>query len=144
MKKIIEGAKYDTETAKFIGSDSFSNPGDFNHWSESLYRTKSGKYFLYGEGGPMSRYSKVTGQNEWSGGEKIIPLDRAGAMEWAEEHLSSDRYEEAFGEVTEEDEREQLNILVSSVLKARLWEMAEQQKTSVSALVEDILKRAVE
>ena len=143
MKRIIEGAKYDTETAKFIGSDSFSNSGDFNHWSEKLYRTKSGKYFLHGEGGPMSRYSRVVGQNEWCGGEKIIPLDRAGAMKWAEEHLGADQYEEAFGEVTD-DGTEQLNITIPAALKARLWEMAEQQKTSVSALAEEILKKALE
>ena len=29
MKKVINGALYDTETAKLLGEDSYSNPGAF-------------------------------------------------------------------------------------------------------------------
>ncbi len=143
MKKIISGAKYDTETAKKLGSDSFSDTRDFNHWVEQLYRTKSGKYFLYGSGGPMSRYAEVTGQNQWSGGSKIISMDRQAAQEWAEKHLSADEYEDAFGEVTEGEEKEALNLNISPVLKAKLWELAEKKKITISALVEKILMEAV-
>ena len=56
MKKVINGALYDTSTAKLLGEDSYSNPGDFQHWVETLYRTKSGKYFLHGKGGAMTKY----------------------------------------------------------------------------------------
>ncbi len=48
MKKIINGKRYDTETAKLIGSDGYSNPSDFNYWSEDLYQKKTGEFFLYG------------------------------------------------------------------------------------------------
>ena len=80
MKKVINGALYDTETAKPLGKDSYSNPRDFRHWVETLYRTKSGKYFLHGKGGAMTKYAVCVGQNEWSGGEKIIPLDLDSAQ----------------------------------------------------------------
>lgn len=102
MKKIINGKKYNTETAKKMGcwSNDYSHRS-FNFCEESLYRKKTGEYFLYGIGGPMSRYSQPCGQNTWSGGSKIIPMTAAEAMEWVEEHLTADEYEEIFGEVEE-------------------------------------------
>jgi len=144
MKKIIEGAKYDTDTAKEIGSDSFSNSGDFSYWSETLYRTKSGKYFLHGTGGGLSKYSQSTGNNNYTGGSRIEPMDRPSAMEWAEKHLSTSEYEVVFGEVSEGEEKEQLNILIPAQLKAKLWETAEQQGRSVSSLVESMLNKVGE
>lgn len=97
MKKVINGSVYDTDTAKKLAEDRFGNQSDFHHWEEALYRTKSGRYFLHGEGGAASKYAVCVGQNEWCGGEKIIPLDIDAAQRWAEEHLDGDEYEAAFG-----------------------------------------------
>ena len=96
MRKYIENKCYDTETAKLIGDDWYSNPGDFEYWSEELYRKKTGEYFLYGEGGPASKYSVAVDQNSWSGGAKITPLTKEAARVWAEEHLSAEKYEAEF------------------------------------------------
>ncbi len=101
MKKIINGKLYDTATATLIGSDQYSNPGDFDYWCEILYRKKNGEYFLCGEGGARSQYSRQTGLNEWSGGETIIPMDVIEAKEWAESHLDADAYINAFGAPSE-------------------------------------------
>jgi hypothetical protein len=101
MKKIINGKRYDTDTATLIGSARYSYPGDFEYWTEELYRKKTGEFFLYGEGGAMSRYSRSTGQNEWSGGEEIRPLSLKEAQEWAEKYLDADEYEEVFGRIEE-------------------------------------------
>lgn len=101
MKKIIHGKLYDTDTARLCGSDSYSNPGDFSHWSEELYRKRTGEFFLHGAGGPLPRYSRKCGQNETCGGEEIIPMEESDAREWAEEHLTADEYIEVFGEVEE-------------------------------------------
>ena len=101
MKKIINGKKYDTATAEFLASwwnGLASN--DFAHCSEELYRKRTGEFFLYGEGGPMTEYRRTIGQNEWSGGEDITPLTEAEARKWVEEK-ANDRYEEIFGEVEE-------------------------------------------
>lgn len=102
MKQIINGKKYNTETAKEMGcwSNNYSY-GDFNYCRESLYRKKTGEYFLYGVGGAMSKYSQSCGQNSWSGGEKIMPMTESEAKRWAEKHLTADEYEEIFGEVEE-------------------------------------------
>lgn len=139
MIKVIDGAKYDTKTAKFQGSFEYSNSGDFNHVCEDLYRTKAGKYFLYGQGGPMSKYAKSTGQNNWSGSSAILPMSRTSAMEWSEENLSGEEYEAIFGIVDEGEERASLSIQVSAQLKAKLWEIAESKGMTISALVEEML-----
>ena len=101
MKKIINGRKYDTETAELIGYYTYSNPSDFYYVEESLYRKKTGEFFLDGEGGAASVYAETAGSNERYGGEKIIPLTVEEAKEWAEHHLDGDKYEEVFGEVEE-------------------------------------------
>lgn len=104
MKKIISGKIYDTETAELVGS--WSNAGswrDFSHIEEELYRKRTGEFFLHGEGGPMTQYARATGQNSWSGGERIMPTSFAEAREWAEKHLDGDEYEKIFGEVVEDE-----------------------------------------
>ena len=100
MKKIINGKKYDTDTARFLTSDG-NGRSDFSRCYEELYRKKTGEYFLYGSGGPMSKYSRAIDQNWQSGGEDIIPLTEAKARQWAEIHCTADEYEEIFGEVEE-------------------------------------------
>ena len=85
MKKIINGKRYDTETAEFCGSREYGYPGDFDHVSEELYQKRTGEFFLYGEGGPNLKYREEISMNSWSGGEKIIPLTDDEAKEWAEE-----------------------------------------------------------
>lgn len=72
MKKIINGRKYDTETAKEIGYWSNGYPcSDFNHCEETLYLKKTGEYFLYGEGGALTEYARsVCGGS--TGGSRIM------------------------------------------------------------------------
>lgn len=102
MKKIINGKKYDTETAtKKASAYASCSMSDFGYWEEELYQKRTGEFFLYGHGGPASKYSVTVGQNEWSGGEKLIPLSMEAAQKWAEKHLDGDEYEEIFGEVEE-------------------------------------------
>lgn len=102
MKKIINGKMYDTDTAKKIGFR--SNGGswrDFSHLEETLFRKKNGEFFLFGEGGAMTKYSVSCGQNEWSGGEKIVPMTYEEASDWAERYLDADEYTAIFGDVSE-------------------------------------------
>ena len=101
MKKVINGVLCNTETAKYIGNHRYSSSSDFHYCYEELYRTKSGKFFLWGEGGPASKYSRMTGPNSWSSGEAIELLSLEDAREWAEEYLDGDEYIAAFGEPEE-------------------------------------------
>lgn len=101
MKKIIEGLKYDTDTAEEVGSwDNGHYHGDFHQCQESMYRTKSGKFFLHGKGGPLSSYAVQEG-NGVSGSEDIRPLSEQESRRWAEEHLTVEEIEDAFGTAQE-------------------------------------------
>jgi len=103
MKKIINGKRYDTKKAVLIGSYEYSNPGDFNYISESLYVTPISKsYFLAGEGGANTKYRQSVSQNTWSGGELIQPLSREDAFEWAQEYLSAGEVEKHFLDMIED------------------------------------------
>ena len=136
MKKIINGKLYDTDTAKRVGSIYHGEgPRDFRHYEETLYKKRTGEYFLHGEGGPMSRYAESVGQNQWSGGEKIIPLDYKAATEWAEENMDADDYQEEFGEVSEEGERVTLSISLDAAVADRIRKEAAEAGMTVSALI---------
>lgn len=136
MVKIINGKRYDTETAKLVGETSYSNRTDFSFWAEELYLKRTGEFFLYGEGGPASRYSRSTGQNQWSGGEKIEPLTLQEAQEWAEEYLDADEYEALF---QVEEDKTLISAWVPDSVKAEADKLREQGHT-----LADIFARGVE
>ena len=100
MKQIIRGKLYNTETAAKLGS--FGKGMGFSHYSETLYVKKTGEFFIYGEGGPRSKYAESIDDNTWSGGSRITPLaSEEEARDWAEDHLDVDQYIEIFGQVEE-------------------------------------------
>lgn len=102
MKKIINGKKYDTDTAREMGHwDNGRLYSDFGYMEETLYLKKTGEYFLHGEGGPATKYADYLCENTTSYGEAIIPLDEDEAKSWAEQRLDCDNYERIFGEVEE-------------------------------------------
>lgn len=140
MKKVINGKLYNTQTAKLLGEDSYSNPSDFNYWIESLFQKRTGEFFLYGEGGPMSRYAQTTSQNEWSGGEQIQPLTVENARQWAEQHLSADEYESIFGEITEDDNKKNATFSISRDAIELLARMASETGKTRSELVEEMIR----
>lgn len=102
MKRIIDGKSYNTETAECIAYyESPHNRGDFHRFEEGLYRTKKGAWFIAGEGGALSKYSRpVIGGR--GGGEGLEPLTEDQARQWLEEHNFVDELEEHFGSQIEE------------------------------------------
>lgn len=140
MKKIINGKLYDTETATCVGSwaNSYSSR-DFQSVEEELYRKRTGEFFLYGEGGPASKYAVSVGGNSWSGGAKIIPLTVEQAREWAEQHMDADDYQEIFGEVAEDDSRTALSISLSSSAAETARRAAALSGTTLSAYIESLI-----
>lgn len=140
MKKIIDGAVYNTETAKELGS--LHNGSRGFAWSkETLYRTKSGKYFLHGEGGPQTQYGDWHG-NTGSDGERIRPMSPQEARQWAEEKLEADEYAALFGEPDEAaDGREALNLTVPAEIKRKLLEMRERTGKSISQIIVELVEK---
>jgi len=96
MKKIIDGKRYDTETAERVHSwHNGYHAGDFHQCEEALYRTRKGTFFLHGEGGALSKYATPHG-NMTGGGEDITPLTPKEAMEWLEAHDGTEALEKNF------------------------------------------------
>lgn len=140
MKKIINGKRYDTETAtragKFI-SDFARN--DFNFYQETLLKKRTGEYFLHGQGEANTRYALPVGGNTWGAGEMIIPMTHKEAEEWAEKHLSTEDFEKEFGEVTEGD-TVQVTIYLSAQAHGKLKrEVSETGKTQ-SQIVQELIE----
>lgn len=143
MKKIINGKLYDTDKAVYLGYDLYAGPMDFTYWREELYRKRTGEFFLYGQGGPASKYAvaSVTGSG-WDGGEKIVPLSYDKAREWAEEHLDADEYADIFGMPDDDEgERATLCVQIPAALMAKLRLAATEQRTSMTAIITDLLGR---
>lgn len=101
MKKIINKKIYDTDTAKEIAN--YSNGyswGNYYHVHETLYRKKTGEFFLHGCGGAMTEYSNFK-YGCWSGGERIVPLTEQETKVWVTAFCDADTYITLFGEVEE-------------------------------------------
>lgn len=144
MKKIINGKVYNTDTAREVGI--WTNTWDHHSWTyehESLYQKRTGEYFIYGEGGPQTKYAESTSDNQWSGGEKIIPLSPAKAREWAEKHLSADEYKAAFGLPDEDAEDVVLYVKVPAAIMAKLKTQAAERGASVTEIVNEMLRQHI-
>jgi len=106
MKKTINGLRYDTGNAIEVGGYShgnYSDSGDFSHWSAILYRTpRSGRFFLYGNGGAMTRFAKHSPFGGSCGGSKLIPMSDKEALAWAEKYLDQETIDEHFADMVED------------------------------------------
>ena len=76
MKKVICKVEYDTDTAELVQKRTFGAFGDPTGYEESLYKTESGSFFLYTNGGVNSKYPK----------EDITRMGAEKAKAWLKEH----------------------------------------------------------
>ena len=77
MKKVICKVEYDTENAELVAKFTSGAFGDADGYEESLYKTESGKFFLYVNCGEEWPYKK----------EDIKRLAAAKADEWLNAHV---------------------------------------------------------
>ena len=147
MNKIINGKRYNTESAAKLGEISEGQGyRDFSFWRETLYRTRSGNYFIHGEGGGYSKYAEVNGDNR-EYGEKIIPLSYEEAQKWVEKALTADEYETIFGVIEDDaenagEEHERLEVILSCATVKTLREVKANTGATLSWLVQKALKDA--
>ena len=103
MRRIIEGKRYDTASATLVAeARSGENCTDFAYFEETLYRTPSGAWFLYGEGGGLSKYREALSEHSWCGGSRITPLTPDEAMAWLEDHDETEALERHFAEAIQD------------------------------------------
>ena len=136
MRKVIKGKLYDTDTATEVTDYSHGYVSDFNHFSETLYRKRTGEYFLYGEGGAMSKYAESCGQNQWMGGERIMPMSYEDAKLWTEEHADAEVYEAEFG-VPDEDAEHDLHAIISE----HAWQVLSRKAASEGVTVGKVIEQ---
>jgi hypothetical protein len=106
MKDVIDGQLYDTD-ADGVESIAIHQPvadrGDFSYLCERLYKTESGQYFIAGEGGAKTKYSKRVGTGEYSGSSEIRPVSEEEAFRWAQSNdIATEIILDEFGHKIEE------------------------------------------
>lgn len=139
MKKVLSKTLCDTKTAtKLGGYDNGYGVRDFHYLEQELYRTKSGKYFLYSFGGAATRYAERVDANSYTGGEAIELLEPEEAEEWAENHLDGDDYIAAFGE-PDEAESCRMSITLSAAARRKLDTEREKTGDTLNSIIERMI-----
>lgn len=130
MRRIIRNKVYDTYTAKKMGT--FRDPegnGDFDYYEVSLYRKKTGEFFLHTYGGPNSQ-------------ESIMPLTYDKAQEWAEIALAEEQYKSIFfGVVDEETEAEALTVQLPTAIATQLKRRTDKSDQLIKEAVAEALRQ---
>ena len=135
MRKVIKGRLYDTDKATMVAEHTENYPNDFSYVCETLYRKRTGEYFLHGRGNANTRYATPVGGMNWSGGEAIRPLSYEDAREWMERNADVEGYEREFGEPDEGDSHD-LHVLVSSEAWQAISRAARTEGVTVSTIIE--------
>ena len=98
MKMVTGGLKYDTETATLVAEDCNGyDRSNNNYWTEQLYRTRNGRWFLYKAGGANTQYMVKLCDGRGFG-ESIEILNEEAVKAWLEDHNQAEAYEKFFGD----------------------------------------------
>ena len=97
MKQVINGKEYNTDTADLVADFDNGYPvSDFHHFSEALYKTKKGQFFIAGEGGALTPYASSHGSSKGYGASLRL-VTESEALEWCEEaKINPDTIKEHF------------------------------------------------
>ncbi|WP_427914797.1 hypothetical protein ACPWT1_07760 [Ramlibacter sp. MMS24-I3-19] len=83
MKRVIDGRTYNPDTAELIVTRYLSEINKFDWEETGLYRARSGKLFVAGEGGPRSQWREHDElDNSTSGGDGLRVVSREEAAEF--------------------------------------------------------------
>lgn len=141
MKKIINGKKYNTDTAQRLGEWDNGQYGIFDYEEETLYRKKTGEFFICGSGGAASKYACSVREGTASGSQ-ISPISWEEARQWAEDHLNPEKYEEIFGEVSDE-ESVNTNVTFAADVYNDVKKLAAKKNITLSDVVNDAVRKYI-
>ena len=141
MNKVINGKRYDTETATQMAEWDNGQYRSFGFIKETLYRKRTGEYFIYGEGGPQTRYAELVDNNLWSDGSAIRPVSLEKAQKWAEDHLTANEYEEIFGKIDESGEKRTVTYSLTEAAIEKITKMAAEKGVSKSEIIEQLVSK---
>ena len=140
MNKIINGKRYDTDTAKEVGCwENMDDVRNFDYLGETLYRKRTGEFFLHCEGGARTPYASFSADG-WAGrGEVLRPLSYGEACKWAEAYMTADEYEAVFGEVGEDEGNVPVTLSIPAAAKAELERRAAETGRTQSDIVASLI-----
>lgn len=137
MKKVIGGSVYNTDTARKVGQWD-NGKLDGPEWGrETLYQTKSGRYFLRFAGGPDSEHAEVAADGQRSRGVRLQPISPSDAAAWAADRMSPQQFSAEFGPPANPKELEQLNLSIPAGVKSKLERMKAETGKSISQIVSE-------
>lgn len=158
MKKVIEGAVYNTETAKKICERSSEEPnhekGAFVIQLQKLYKTKSNKLFFYIQNEFVTHVVVNNDdidpkfENQVVLEEKIIPVSYEGALQFASEISTASKSEkkmiakyfpELVVEESNDNKKIQKKLYISEKANWYLGLMLQESKETNSSFVEKLI-----
>ena len=98
VKVTVDGKEYDTDTTEYVGR--YKNTpyhNDTNFYEETLYRKKTGEFFLYGQGNSASKYAYISPGGRRSFAQRIVPLTDEKAKVWMQQHGYGEKCAALFG-----------------------------------------------
>lgn len=130
MKKIIQGKKYDTETATLVAAcQNLSDETNIDYQHKALYKKRTGEYFVAVTG--CERYRDRLSE--------VIPVSYDEARSFAERWMDADEWEREFGEVSEDDGDVAVTVRVPASAKTALDRECSKTGESRSAIVARLL-----
>lgn len=136
MRKIINGSRYDTDTAKKMAHwESDQDYTSFTHCEETLYHTKAGKWFIHGAGNAATVYAVRRGDGWTAPGEQIVPLSEEVAQKWAFEHLGEEQRDAIFGTGSEGANDVQATIYIPGPLAEKMVARIDAERCSRNELI---------
>ena len=134
MRQIIKNKVYNTNTAKKMGTyRNLEDSNDSVYYEETLYRKKTGEFFLH------TYDRKITSYSDWA---RIIPLTYDEARQWAEELLTEELYKGIFfGVVDEYSETEALTVQLPTALAIQLKRRTDRSGQLIKDAVAEALRQ---
>lgn len=141
MRKIINGSRYSTDTAKKIAHwESDQDYTSFTHCEETLYRTKAGKWFIHGTGNAATVYAVRRGDGWTAPGEQIVPLSEEVARIWVLEHLGEEQCDAIFGTGSEDTKDVQATVYIPGPLAEKMAARIDAEQCNRNELILQALR----
>lgn len=138
MKRIICGKVYDTETATEVASCQRGVRYGFDYIEETLYRKRTGEFFLHGLGGSETKYAERA-DGGFAPGECIVALSYGQAMEWAASHMPVSHFDALFGN---SDGDVVMSVRVKSSTRDKLRRLSSESGRKQGAILDELVSRA--
>lgn len=140
IKRSIDSRIYDTSQAEPIAEFSLGKPLDPYYRKETLYRDKSGAFFLCGIGGESTYYARLAGE-KYVPGEDIIMLNDDEARRWLEDWGYTEIILRIFGPKSASDTTTVVGVHLPDEIKGHAERAAAKKAESVEQWIEQLIRR---